>query len=341
MELINTKPDTPPPVLLIGFNRPDKLEAALLHIIAAGITEIYISIDGPRSENLLDQNLCAKSVMVAHSFRSKFKKFEISISEINQGCKNGPKNAIDWFFERVNFGIIVEDDVLISVEFVKFTQDIRLKQRNDIWHINGWSFFKYADGITGAYESQLPLVWGWATWSDKWKNFKDSLEMLELDEITNTKSQFFKTMNQEFYKYWHNNFLNSSSIEAWDYFWLATIWSHNGKIISPPYRMTQNIGFDLAATHTKHGSNLLRAKYENLGKKYKTIAVNHIGLYEDYLMCNLVYRIPSKFGEVVSNLRCLRKVGKFRILGIYLNMRIFEFVVPLLIKGKQKLIIRN
>jgi len=48
----------------------------------------------------------------------------------NLGCKYAVSGAIDWFFENVEQGIILEDDCLPDPSFFRFCQEMLKEYRN-------------------------------------------------------------------------------------------------------------------------------------------------------------------------------------------------------------------
>lgn len=95
------------------------------------------------------------------------------------------------------------------------------------------------------------MVWGWATWADRWfefdkkpsfwKKWKNSREFIDLFNY-----------NYEF-KYWLKIFdqLLSNKIITWDYFIQLHFFKNKKYSIIPKANLVQNIGLDKNATNTK------------------------------------------------------------------------------------------
>ena len=104
------------PVLILGYNRVDKFKRCLTTLQEQGIKTIYVSIDGPKNSNDKNSqrkiiNLCKKKNL---DLDIKLKKWDK-----NYGCRKGPIKGISWFFEENKFGIILEDDVIISKKCIE------------------------------------------------------------------------------------------------------------------------------------------------------------------------------------------------------------------------------
>lgn len=258
------------PVLLIGFNRPDFLSKSLASLLALGVKEIWVHLDAPRPHQARDRLAVQEAKFIVDEYRNRFDTLHFRMAENNLGCKYGPINAIDWFFGFVDNGIILEDDICISEEFLNFMKfGLREFKDNDlIWAINGWSPFNAGELRNNGWLSRYPAPWGWATWKDRWarsnfqKNYDSRRSVLELRTITNSK------VSVEFERYWQIAFESVlKGFDAWDYEWFHEIWLNGGYVVAPPSRLTSNIGFTETSTHTDFPVG--RAGFEiSIGKNF-------------------------------------------------------------------------
>lgn len=241
------------PVLLIGFNRPDFLAKSLASLLDLGVNQVWVHIDAPRPAVATDFSAVRSSVEIVETYEGFFDTLQLKVAQSNLGCKFGPITAIDWFFNSVDRGIILEDDICISKEFLLFA-DYWLEECKDstnIWAINGWSPFSAGELLTNGWLSRYPVPWGWATWKNRWEksnfstNYDTTQKICELNSIANTK------VSSDFEGYWHQAFeLVSNGFDAWDYEWFHEVWKNGGYAVSPPSRLTSNIGFSDESTHT-------------------------------------------------------------------------------------------
>ena len=144
----------PVPILLIIWRRPDTTKVVINAIKNIKPSSIYIACDGPRLglEEELEKvnstkNLAIESIDWDCKVKTRF-------SEVNLGCRDGVSSAISWFFEHVNEGIILEDDVLPHPEFFEYCQLCLEKYRADnrIWAISGKQTSAEQE-ISGKYSS--------------------------------------------------------------------------------------------------------------------------------------------------------------------------------------------
>ena len=258
------------PVLLIGFNRPDKLKLSLEAISKTSVTRILVVLDGPRAEKDDEQkiDMCKN---LANSFSSSFESFELIVREKNLGCRHGVQDALKLFFSEYDSGIVVEDDILISQEFVDFATWSLGEYQDDreIWVINGWSPFERGEIEMLPWLGRIPTVWGWATWSDRWEsydpNIASSLGCVPSELISNLSLP----ASIEFNKFWDSCFKKiRQGWDTWDYQLVYSMWKNGGLALNPPVRLTQNIGFDESATHTfkPHGRSARLLDLKGLDK---------------------------------------------------------------------------
>ena len=92
-------------------------------------------------------------------------EIKTNFRETNIGMQPHWRLAIDWFFESVDGGIILEDDCVPNGSFFVFCEDLLERYKNDetIMHINGSNFqFGCKRGDASYYISKYPHIWGWA-----------------------------------------------------------------------------------------------------------------------------------------------------------------------------------
>ena len=98
------------PVLLIVFSRADTATAVVRAVSKVKPSRVYVAADGPRAHKEGEAALCEetrKAVLAAIDWDCEvFTNF----SDVNYGCGLGPANAVSWFFEHEEKGIILEDD---------------------------------------------------------------------------------------------------------------------------------------------------------------------------------------------------------------------------------------
>ena len=245
--------------MLIAFNRPELTNRVIDEIRKAKPEKLYFAVDGPRLKNSRDIEKCdeVKNLIGRVDWQCDIKTL---FSEKNLGCKLGPYSAMKWFFENVEEGIVLEDDVLPDVSFFYFCQDLLNYYREDnrVGTISGNNFHRDIE-IEGSYcFSKYSQTWGWATWRRVWEKY--DIDIKSWPDLRNEKwlKSILKNPLARFY--WtlifdsvYSNKINS----AWDYQWTFMSFANNFLTIIPKVNLASNIGIGNAdATHTKQKNKL-------------------------------------------------------------------------------------
>tara|TARA_Y100000589_G_C27199303_1_gene648701 strand:+ start:13389 stop:14393 length:1005 start_codon:yes stop_codon:yes gene_type:complete len=234
-------------VLILAYNRFEKFSRCIKTLYEQGIKKIYVSIDGPKNNlDLINQEkikrLCISNKYNLDIKLNQFKK--------NYGCRKGPINGISWFFLKNEYGVILEDDVILSRSCLKVFL-LLLKEnldRDEFMSIS--SFNEYTNKqIESIYSIPVWRSWGWASWSDKWQKhieFSKKITNYNLWQLYNLLPYNLRSM--ETVKLVKASQLNM--LDAWDY---EFNFSH---IVNKNYSLTIGginnyvYGFDNSATHT-------------------------------------------------------------------------------------------
>jgi hypothetical protein len=243
------------PVLVTFFNRPSHLENLLIALKKFPNTEIYFSSDGPR--NAEDRINLEKCFDLIERYFGIIPQNHLLTRKNNLGCKNGMKTNIDWFFDQVMYGIILEDDCIPNDNFINLTGKV-LSEHVDkplYMSINGTNSFSKLNSQSLFRETHFPMVWGWGTWAKQWDKYQ--LEIPDTEEIVGSISDEIYGPNFSIDKIYFENVFKTrfleverGQIDTWDYSLTASAWRHKLKSLQFNCNSILNIGFDSAATHT-------------------------------------------------------------------------------------------
>jgi hypothetical protein len=249
------------PVLFMIFNRPDTTQQVFNAIRQAKPKQLFVAADGPREDKEGEKEKCiqARKIIEQVDWDCEVKTL---FRDKNLGCKIAVSSAIDWFFENVEEGIILEDDCLPSQSFFWFCQELLKYYQNDtrVMHVSGDNFqFGKIRGEGSYYFSKYAHVWGWATWRRAWKHYDVNMKNFEDFLKSNQIINIFKIKQQQ--KYWMNVFqrVYDGKIDTWDYIWVFFCFINNGLCIMPNINLVSNIGFGIESTHTQ-GENSIFSK---------------------------------------------------------------------------------
>lgn len=255
------------PILFLIFNRPEETRSVFDEIRKYKPSHLYIAADGPRAGRGNEVLQCNEARQVVDLIDWPCETQTLFRDE-NLGCKTAVSQAISWFFECEEAGIILEDDCLPNHSFFIFCQEMLEKYRShpEVGMIAGVNFqMGERRGDGDYYFSKYMHIWGWATWSDRWQNsydvdirawpsFRKSQDFLEITKSRSNRS-YWETIFERVYR---------GKIDTWDYQWLFANWLHKRFSIIPNSNLISNIGFGEGATHTKIESQLSNLPVQDL-----------------------------------------------------------------------------
>lgn len=244
------------PILIIGYNRPDKISKVLQVVSLIKPSHIYFAVDGPKdNQDMVNVELTKKAISAVNWNPKVFTKFEVK----NLGCRRNVSSAIDWFFEHNEAGIILEDDIIPSISFFQFCAELieRYKKSESIYSISGCNVFEknYLSTKESYIFSRFVSVWGWATWRDAWNEYR-SFEKYAEENIDQVRILLSKVAPKSYVEACIKTL--EGKIDTWDYIWSATILINGGLNIIPKNNLIHNQGFGKDATHTKFYSRYAR-----------------------------------------------------------------------------------
>jgi hypothetical protein len=240
------------PILFIIFNRPETTRVVFEAIRQAKPPKLFIAADGPRENKIGEKEKCdeVRKIVDKVDWECEVKTL---FREKNLGCGKAPSEAITWFFENVEEGIILEDDCLPNLSFFRFCEELLEKYRSNekIFMISGDNFLpKFLMTEDEYYLSRMTHIWGWATWRRAWKKY--DFEMNDFPNFVKDKVIDKIWQDKKARKFWLEKLseIKKDHFDLWDYQWTYCMWKNDSYSIAPNVNLISNIGFGGKATHT-------------------------------------------------------------------------------------------
>ncbi len=249
------------PVLVIAYRRPQHVARVVQALADARPSQLFLACDGPHPERPNERALVEATRRAMEQEINWKCTVRRLYAEENQGCRLGVRNAIDWFFEFVDAGIILEDDCVPHPDFFPFCTELLARYRFDdqVMHISGDGSIRYGGGRGKASYvfSHEALVWGWATWRRAWSHYDADLRQWgELRKDTAQLRKMFRTKDiEEFWSHTLDRLHTSGEPDTWDYQWSFSLRARQGVAILPKANLVTNIGHGMGATHTLDASS--------------------------------------------------------------------------------------
>ena len=291
------------PVLFLIFKRLDTTKQVFEQIKKAKPPRLYIAADGPRDHVKGE----AEKVKAVREYVLSNIDWNCEVKtlfrEKNLGCGKAVSQAITWFFENEEMGIILEDDCLPSQSFFWFCEELLERYKDDmrVGQISGFNYgYKNKDLKYDYFFSKYPMIWGWASWANRWKNY--SLDLEDFDEIK--ALNFFNLLfdKKELRKRLSVfNRVKNNEIDTWDYQWSFALYKNIQFTVIPKKNYILNLGFGEDSTHTfiKNPYEHLTLEETNKSLEHPKYIVQDINLYkiinkEDRLLQKVVKKVLQK-----------------------------------------------
>lgn len=199
------------------------------------------------------------------------------VSDTNKGVANSVISGVGHALSRHDAVIVIEDDCVPTVNFMRFMEQCLEKYREDerVWCVGGFNDpIEVERDIYDVYGCGRTSSWGWGTWKDRWRRFSfdnDILKRLKRDE---KKSGALATWGNDCGQMLLSNVAGKGDI--WDVYWSLLMLEAGGICVLPYESLVRNIGLDGTGTHCG-ASDKFRVNVSN-DKKEKFLLPDSIGI---------------------------------------------------------------
>lgn len=163
------------PVVVFAYNRPDHLRQTLTALAAADLaaeSRVRVYADGPRNEAAREPVEAVRRVLDDPAWRDRFAAFEVVASDANKGLAQAIIGGVAEVMETAGRAIVLEDDLIVSRDFLRFMNDALDFYRDDpsVGSISGFCPLKAPPAGYAHDVMRVPrnCSTGWATWADRW-----------------------------------------------------------------------------------------------------------------------------------------------------------------------------
>jgi len=240
------------PLLLIAFNRPEPTARVFAVLRQLQPERLYVACDGPRPERPGEAERCSQVRELIEGSIDWPCELQTQYQAANLGCRRGVTAALDWFFDQVEEGIVLEDDILPDPSFFPFCQELLERYRHDtrIGAIAANNHQRSAPADGSSYRFSIySHCWGWASWRRAWRCNDPNLAGWPAFRGGGWLEQLG---GHEFARIWGGwlDALHAGRIDTWDMVWQFSCWQQGLLTVIPEVELVENIGFTSEATHT-------------------------------------------------------------------------------------------
>ena len=238
-------------VVVFCYNRPDKLRLCLESINLTYTQTLWIYCDG--AKNASHEKAVKETVEIAYAFPHKNKK--VTLRPYNFTTPKNVIDGLDEVFSSVDQAFILEDDCIVKPEAYAYV-DWALRtfqQERSIFSIGTMSPLNGFLNTIAAVCTRSDVVlhnrvrafWGWATWADRWKEFRSDLEPF--------RNPFERASNIPFTYGLHVKYtialFEEGRVGGWDARLMVLTSRANKLHIYPRKSLLRNIGLDGSGLH--------------------------------------------------------------------------------------------
>ncbi len=235
-------------VLFVIFNRRDVAVESFEAIRAYRPSRLYIAADGPRDNNEADVMKCEETRRAVLDMIDWPCRLSTLMRDSNLGCDKSMYSAISWFFETEEFGVIVEDDIVLSPDFFRLCEVVGPQYASEsrvmavcAQYLGRRRVLKESYGFSASAN-----IWGWATWRRAWAKMDMSMSRFPDVGLKRHIAAFGLLKGLMLYRYyWSRDYrmINRDGVvKPWDTIWIFNIFACEGVVIVPAVNLAVNIG---------------------------------------------------------------------------------------------------
>jgi hypothetical protein len=277
-------------ILFLIFNRPETTRRVFERIREVRPARLYVAADGAREGRGDEAERCAEARAVIEGVDWEC-EVKTLFRDRNLGCKVAVSEALTWFFEQEEAGIILEDDCLPDLSFFPFCDELLERYKDDerVGHIGGNCFLPGVIDRGLSYDfCSFSLIWGWASWRRAWRTC--DTEMRFYTEVSSVeRKRLFNNLREEIY---FSSFISDTlqgRNNTWDVQYLFSL-RHSGMLsVHPAVNLVTNIGLNVAgATHVSRKNKRLYVPSEAIAfpLEHPSIVARNVRLDEKIVRNN-------------------------------------------------------
>lgn len=216
-------------------------------------TVIYIFSDAAKKEKDINAVNRVREYIHTVAKEDRFSKVVIHENQENKGLARSIIGGVGTVFKEYDSVIVLEDDLLVSSDYIRFMNDALAYYRSDqeIGAVTGFSYQmrsleKYNHDV---FLARTGCSYGWGTWKEIWSS---------VDWKVTDYEQFHKNIrarrNFDQCQYGISNMLDAQMegrIDSWAVRWDYHFWKNHLLTVYPKKSRVRHEGFGEGATHCK------------------------------------------------------------------------------------------
>lgn len=243
------------PIVMFVYNRADhfsRVYGALKQCEYAENSDLFIFCDGAKDESGRQKVDEVRAAVRRAAAESCFKSVTVTESDENRGLAASVISGVTQVINKFGRVIVLEDDCVPSVYFLKFMNACldKFENNREIGAVAGYAPAvafptDYTHDIFTAYRS---CSWGWATWRRSWNGVDWELNDIKSVCTPAFVKRFNSNGSDRFIRLYRQTKGGGSS---WSVRFGAHLVKNSMLTVYPRYSYIQNIGCDSSGVHSK------------------------------------------------------------------------------------------
>lgn len=263
----NCVPDLEPrdvPVVVFAFNRPEVTSRMVAALRQVRPRRLFVFCDGPRPDRDDDVRATAEVRRAFDLIDWECQQHRFFATR-NLGCTPSIEQGLDRVFDTVGEAVVLEDDCLPDPSFLRFAAELLVRYRNEqsVGFISG-SLLDAPSSLFDGYSYGFSTVgagYGWATWSDRWREHRDYAPRGRSGDLTGRPLGPADALAASTgYARWLREQAGTHDQLPWDALLAWSSACRRKLAVVPAVNMIENIGFGPGATHTVATAEVPRAR---------------------------------------------------------------------------------
>ena len=252
------------PILVLAYNRPELVAQVMCVLQEYRPSRVYLACDGARTQRQGD----AEKVEETRETMLRAVNWECEVHtlfrEHNLGCAQGVYDAISWFFNREEYGVILEDDVLVSQDYFRLCEELlpRYKNEPQIMQVVSRNTSRRTDIPNTYVFSQTDSCWGWASWRRAWQKMDMQMEGINRISVLYLIKRLGLFRGGLKYYQFKDMYSNIKKSNSWATRWALSILCNDGLVICPGVNLGVNIGMESGEHYDKRDAMSPAFRYE-------------------------------------------------------------------------------
>lgn len=241
------------PILLIGYNRPERLQDRLNEIKLLPVTKLFISVDS------MDDGVDPDISKIVNIFVDSEPSIQTTINfePQNLGLTKHITSAISRILQSNEAVLVIEDDISLSTTSCEAFNGGHLMSKNlkVTGIVSGFSPLVQPTWYRRNFWRRTPyfFVWGWVATQQNWSHYNFDISRIDVSREL-AKSRSWNRLSRFQKSVWLSRFQRAQSdpLLTWHIQMQYFSFQQDYVNFTPLFRVVENLGFnDSRAAHTK------------------------------------------------------------------------------------------